>query len=182
MNERHALIIGGTGMLADVSLWLTEMGYRVSVIGQTIEKHRQLRRKAKDPQLLNSLAIDYSQLSVVETHINKAMDENGPISLVVSWTPDYRSLELVGRLVSERIADWKLFHVKGSSRYLEDDPIEIAANCQYRSIYLGFIIEGSQSRWLNHQEIACGVIHNIKKDNDVGIVGTLSPYEKRPGY
>lgn len=30
---KHALVIGGSGMLAKVSLWLAENGYTVSVIG-----------------------------------------------------------------------------------------------------------------------------------------------------
>ncbi len=30
----HALVIGGTGMLADVSLWLVREGYYVSVIAR----------------------------------------------------------------------------------------------------------------------------------------------------
>ncbi len=30
----HALVIGGTGMLADTTLWLVKNGYDVSVIGR----------------------------------------------------------------------------------------------------------------------------------------------------
>src|SRR5690606_12782307 len=39
MNQNHALVIGGTGMLRGVCLWLTEQGYVTSVIGRSGEKH-----------------------------------------------------------------------------------------------------------------------------------------------
>lgn len=31
---KHALVVGGTGMLADVSIWLVNQGYQVSIIAR----------------------------------------------------------------------------------------------------------------------------------------------------
>ena len=33
---KHVLVVGGSGMLADVSLWLNNQGYHVSVIARNL--------------------------------------------------------------------------------------------------------------------------------------------------
>ena len=38
----HALVIGGTGMLADTSCWLVNDGYHVSVIGRSVHRMEDL--------------------------------------------------------------------------------------------------------------------------------------------
>ena len=45
----HALVIGGTGMLADTSLWLVNNGYHVSVIGRSAHRMEDLRNRTKIP-------------------------------------------------------------------------------------------------------------------------------------
>jgi hypothetical protein len=180
MNQKHALVIGGTGMLANVCLWLADGGFNVSVIGRSIEKHRQLVKRANEPRLINSLMVDYNNPSLLEKEVRKAIEKNGLISLVVSWIPFLPSLEMVNRVVSEQNSSWKLYQVKGSRRYFKDDILHVPSNCEHRSIYLGFILEGNQSRWLTNNEIAEGVIKSITEDNIESIIGMLHPYAKRP--
>lgn len=180
MKEKHALVIGGTGMLADVSLWLADTGYQVSVIGKTKEKHLNLLKKARNPQNINSVVVDYTNYALLEDQVRTAIEEMGPISLVVSWTPIRQSLETVNRIVAEQKDQWTLYQIKGSRRYFEKESFLVPVNCEHRSIYLGFIIEGNHSRWLTNQEISEGIIMNIKEDHIESIVGTLHPYEKRP--
>lgn len=180
MTERHALIIGGTGMLLDVSLWLTEMDYQISVIGRSEQKHNRLIKSATHPNLINSLKVDYNNHLLLEEQIRKSIQQNGPISLVVSWTPSIQSLEIVNQLVSEHIDDWDLHQVKGSRRNFSDDFLSIPTNCTHSSIYLGFIMEGNQSRWLTNKEIATGVIQHIQAGKSESIIGRIHPYEKRP--
>lgn len=180
LSEKHALVIGGTGMLLEVSLWLMEMGYQTSVIGKSKEKHDRLIKKATHPNLMNSLKVDYHNHSLLEEQIRKSIQKNGPISLVVSWTPSTQALEIVNKLVSEHIDDWNLYQVKGSRRYFNDATLNVPSNCTHSSIYLGFIIEGEQSRWLTNNEISAGVIQHIQSGNSESIIGRIHPYEKRP--
>lgn len=182
MTERHALIIGGTGMLRDVSLWLTEIGYKISVIGRSKHKHDGLIECAVHPQLINRIMVDYNNHLLLEEQVRKSIQHNGPISLVVSWTPSQQSLEIVTELVSEYIDDWNLYQVKGSRRYFIDEPLNVPPNCRHSSVYLGFIMEEKQSRWLTNDEIAAGVIKHIQEGKSESIVGRIYPYEKRPGY
>lgn len=182
VNPRHALVIGGTGMLADVSLWLANTGYIVSVIGRTKEKHLHLLEKATNPTFINCLVVDYSNYALLEEQVSGAIKKYGPISLVVSWTPLLKSLEIINTLASKQKNPWALYQVMGSSRYFENNSLVVPDNCKHRSIYLGFIIEGDQSRWLSNSEISQGVIRNIEEDSFESIIGTLHPYERRPSY
>ncbi|UOQ94717.1 short-chain dehydrogenase [Halobacillus shinanisalinarum] len=167
-------------MLAGVSLWLTEIDYKVSVIGRSKQKHCHLVEKAADPYLFHNLIVDYHNHSLLEEQVRKSIRQNGAISLVVSWTPSLQSLEIVNRIVSEQNNDWKLYQVKGSRRYFNDDNLHVPSNCTHSSIYLGFIIEGNQSRWLTNDEIVEGVIKSVQEDNSESIIGRLYPYERRP--
>ncbi|SDL94195.1 hypothetical protein [Sediminibacillus halophilus] len=180
MNEKHALVVGGTGMLAKVTLWLADNHANVSVIGRTQKKHRQLLERASDPARLHNIAVDYHDLGALETKLKRAMDEHGPISVVVCWSPFYPAVERIGRVISERTDNWQLYHVKGSRRYFDDEPLRVPASCLYRSIYLGFVSNGNRSRWLTHDEIAAGIIEGVKNDEDRAVVGTIHPYENRP--
>lgn len=169
-------------MLKDVSLWLSEQGYITSIIGRSREKHLALKKKALRPELIRPIMVDYHKHSLLEDSIKRAIEQFGPISLVVSWTPNYKTLKLVDQLISQSSNRWTLFQVKGSRRYFNDEPLKLSPKCDHRSIYLGFILEGDSSRWLTNEEISKGVIHSIEKDCKESIIGTLHPYEKRPKY
>ena len=93
MNQNHALVIGGTGMLRGVCLWLTKQGYVTSVIGRSGEKHQALKDKASRPDLIHSILVDYNNHPLLEEMINHAIYELCPISLVVSWTPNIKSID-----------------------------------------------------------------------------------------
>ncbi|MDE0581701.1 hypothetical protein ON064_01390 [Planococcus sp. A6] len=54
---QHALVIGGTGMLAKATLWLSRNGYKVSVIGRSEQKMQQLLDQ--NPNQLTPVIIDY---------------------------------------------------------------------------------------------------------------------------
>lgn len=180
MKDKHALVIGGTGMLADVTLWLADTGYQVSVIGRTKEKHLNLVKKATNPQNINHIVIDYTNDPLLEDQVKKAIETIGPISKVVSWTPMRQSLETVNTIVGKQKDQWTLYQIKGSRRYFEKESLLVPVNCEHRSIYLGFIIEDNRSRWLTNQEISEGIIMNIQEDHNESIVGILHPYESRP--
>lgn len=180
VKEKHALVIGGTGMLTDVSLWLADSGYQVSVIGRTKEKHLDLFKKASNPQNINHLVVDYTNYALLEKQVRKAIEHLGPVSLVVSWTPIRKSLKTVNEIVSKQKDQWTLYQIQGSRRYFEKESLLVPVNCEHRSIYLGFIIEDNHSRWLTNQEISEGIIMNMKEDRIESIVGTLHPYAKRP--
>lgn len=45
---KQASVVGGTGMLSDVALWLIQEGYHVFVIGRNTQKMDILMNKVKE--------------------------------------------------------------------------------------------------------------------------------------
>lgn len=78
--------------------------------------------------------------------------------------------------------EWSLYHVLGSNENLKEIKREIIEinNCDYHQVQLGFIIENNRSRWLTNEEISNGVINCIEVKSERFIVGTLTPWDKRP--
>lgn len=178
MNS-HGLVVGGTGMLADVSVWLGQHADMVSVIGRQENRHNKLNARMKN---VNSLIFDYKDGNELRNQMMKAIEQYGPITLVVSWIHSYASdaLTIIDEEVSKAAPHWRLFHIQGSSNSRELNRIPIGANCLYRSIILGYLIEGGQARWLTHKEICEGVIESIKQDSEKAVVGIVEPWDKRP--
>lgn len=177
LNPRHALIIGGTGMLAGVSSFLATEEFSVSVVGRTSSK---LNRLLKDnpPNTIFPIQADYNADEIF-TKVKDAINTRGPFSLIISWTPNYEALERICEL-NERANTFRLIHVKGSRRYFEDKEIRIPLICQYEKVFLGFVMEARNSRWLTHQEIANGVIQQFLAPIEEQIVGQIHPYNERP--
>ncbi|HDR4311815.1 TPA: short-chain dehydrogenase, partial [Bacillus anthracis] len=46
----HALVIGGTGMLKRVSIWLCEKRFHVSIIGRDEVKLENVKRESTTPE------------------------------------------------------------------------------------------------------------------------------------
>lgn len=181
---RHALVIGGTGMLSKVSLWLVNEGYNVSVIGRSPERINQLISASEDTARITPLLVDYRcEIELIE-QLKVAIKKNGPFDLVVAWihSAGKNALDVISHELSYDNLTWRLLHVLGSSANLEEvkNKVTIPNNCLYKQVQLGFIIENDNSRWLTNEEISAGVIEAISNDKSVTIVGTLVPWEKRP--
>ena len=179
MNEKsnHALVIGGTGMLADVSRFIAKEGSSVSVIGRSATKFKKLKADSP-PDSIFPIQVDYYSEALV-TEVKEAIAERGPFDLIVSWTPNYSGLEQICKINDQPIS-FRLVHVKGSRRYFDDEEILIPDNCKYEKVFLGFVVEGESSRWLTNDEISNGVIQQITSAKDERVVGQLIPYSARP--
>lgn len=177
---KHVLIIGGTGMLAGLSAELADMGIKVSVIGRNEEKHENVKRMSLYPENIISLIIDHSYHLTLKEQLMKTMEENGPIDTVIAWVESYVTLEYIVNYVSINAESFRLFHIRGSRRYFEDQQLTVPFNCLSRKVYLGFVLSEQGSRWLTNEEISNGVLNAVQQDLVSSIVGTIEPYEKRP--
>lgn len=174
----HALVIGGTGMLKNVTTWLHNQGYKTSVIGRTKEKLAAFHGENYTP-----IQVDYHDTESLVREIEDTISRNGPIELVVSWIHSTapNALPSICKSVEQTSQkSWELYHVLGS-RYFYDRPsFTPPLSCHYHSIFLGFQMEHGESRWLTHDEISNGVIRAIKEKKQENVVGTVTPWEKRP--
>lgn len=151
---KHALVVGGSGMLAKTSLWLADNGYLTSVVGRNEKK------------------------------LNKLVKRNSSITPIsVDYYNEDQILGMIGSEIENASTnEWELYHVLGSSKNLDeiDKSIDISAKCLYHQVQLGFILYGNRSRWLTHDEISNGVITCIQNKLKKFVVGTLEPWDKRP--
>ena len=180
---KHALVIGGTGMLSKVSLWLAANGYHVSVIGRNQEKMQRLLSTDACASNMTPVLVDYTNNKELSKQLRQIQKLNGNIDLVVAWV--HATGENVIPCLTNCISDseqWKLFHVNGSSAKLDNiiKNMSVPENVEYHQIQLGFILENGNSRWLLHDEISNGVIQAITEGEIKTIIGTIEPWEKRP--
>lgn len=178
----HALVIGGTGMLKKVSVWLCNQGFYVSVIGRDRDRLEGVKHACNAPGNVTCISLDYHDSDILKQSIKGAIKQNGPITLVIAWihTTAKKALQVICEEVELHSKSYGLFHILGSSAsQLERQKIG-SSSCDYHRILLGFILQGEHSRWLTHEEIAEGVIAGIQSKQSDCIIGTLEPWELRP--
>lgn len=178
---KHALVIGGTGMLSKASVWLSENGYQVSVIGRNPKKMQQLLEQ--NTLQLTPVLVDYTNTEELAEQIRSIQQQNGPIELVVAWVhstgPQVIPCVLEMLPANQLVA---FFHVCGSSSNLKDIKAITALpkHVFYHQIQLGFKRENGFSRWLTHEEISQGVIEAVLSGKSESVIGTLEPCDKCP--
>lgn len=181
---KHVLVVGGSGMLADVSLWLNNQGYHVSVIARNPHRLKKLIDKVPHKNKITAISVDYNNDEWLRKEIISTVIKNGKIDTVIAWIHSYaeNALEIICKEVSNGRNEWNLFHVLGSRSNLIEiqKNVPISENCSYHQVQLGFILEDSYSRWLTDQEISEGVIESISKNKKLHIVGNIEPWDKRP--
>ncbi|MBS4196606.1 short-chain dehydrogenase [Lederbergia citri] len=180
---KHALVVGGTGMLADVSLFLSD-GYNVSVVARNEARMDELIKRVNRSAAITPALVNYRDEDSFRAQIQQLIKKNGPFDIVVVWI--HSGAEHVLPIIAEENKlyeqPWRLFHILGSSTNLQEviNQVNVPNSCLYRQVQLGFIIEYNRSRWLTHQEISAGVIKAITQDRPVHMIGTVEPWDKRP--
>jgi len=150
----HALVVGGTGMLAGAARGLTERGHIVTCIA---------RRPAELGHRITVEPADYRDPIRLRDVLARATKARGPLELAVCWihtdAPD------ATQIVADALAPGaRLVQVFGTRVWpLEPVPIHIA----YRRVLLGSL----DGRWLTHDEISKGVLAAIGRDRPVAVVG-----------
>ncbi|ARI77864.1 short-chain dehydrogenase [Halobacillus mangrovi] len=183
---KHALIIGGTGMLSNCCVQLAKQGYHLSILARNEEKMDSLKKKIDPISKMTKLLVDYTAEDKLRTAIRKAIQTHGPVSLVVSWIHSTapEAPQVVIDEVSASGEPFRFFHILGSS----SDPVaykealSLPSQGHYRTVLLGFFKEKEGSRWLTHGEISNGVGDAIEKDEPFYTVGEVEPWEERPGF
>lgn len=179
----HTLIIGGTGMLKKTTEYLSENYETVSVI---CRNRNRIDNRLKN---INPLVLDYTNYETLSKNISEAIEKFGKIELVVSWI--HSTAPFAPKLIAEKINShgepFRFFDILGSayadpSKNNEDRKNIFSEynNLLHREIILGFVVESGSSRWLTNDEISSGVIEAIKNDIPEKIIGTVSPWGKRP--
>jgi NAD(P)-dependent dehydrogenase (short-subunit alcohol dehydrogenase family) len=179
----HDLVIGGSGMLADLVEAMVRSGRRVSVVARGAARLQALAERHPD---IHPLPLDYYDDAALDAGLAAATRRHGSFSRCVAWMHDDskdRALK-IARQVSgvycevlgsasadpaspERLAEWQAL-------------FQPLAAPKLRLVVLGFVAENGRSRWLSNDEISAGVGRALESEDPVTIVGTVTPWSARP--
>ncbi len=193
-KQRHALVVGGTGMLRGVVLHLAAAGWVVSVIARNADALAELAQAAAAPGRVEPLPLDYSDDAALSAGVSGAIERHGPLALVVAWVrPNApNALGIIARLADGAAGEaagerCRFFRILGSAaadpareRRGRGAAFRALEGLAYREIVLGFRIEGESSRWNTKDEIAEGVIRAIEEDLPESVIGVVRPWEMNP--
>lgn len=173
MKRMRALVVGGTGMLRKVSLWLAKRHDRVCVVARSRERLAALHASAPRGNI-ETVATDWHDASAFRA----ALADAGPFDLAVVWI--HSSAPAAPFAAAAAMAPGaRYFQVFGtvsaSNRSVREawiERLETWPDLRYRRVQLGRAESGS---WLSHDEIAAGVIAAVTADAPVQEVGTVDP-------
>jgi len=185
---QHTLVIGGTGMLAGATRELAGRSEILTAVARTTRSLRALVDSvAATDCVLHEVALDWSDREAFLSGLADRIERTGPPSLVLAWLHRDDLGPEIARAVGAEGTACAFFQVRGSAAAnpaapassLSDDP-RIPANVNHHEVILGFRLEGSGSRWLTHEEISGGVLEAIAEARPRRIIGTVTPWERRP--
>lgn len=172
----HALVVGGSGMLAGLCRALCERAERVSVLARNEKRLGAIGG-------IDPVVCDYNN--------GRALSETlaglEPPDLVIAW--------IHGRAPSARRAlaecvrgDGRFIQVLGSAHGDPAHPERLADMARaadglpidYQAVVLGFVVDNGASRWLRNDEIADGVLRAMENSAALSIVGTVEPWSAKP--
>jgi len=178
MNRlRHALVVGGSGMLAGLCRSLCAHAGRVSVMARNTR-----RILAIGPQI-EAIACDYNDGPALA----EMLAPLEPPDLVIAWI--HGRAPAARRALAECVAaEGRLVQVLGSAHGDPSHPERLAEMAKaadglpidYAAVVLGFAVDAGRSRWLTNDEISNGVFAAIESGAAHSIVGTVEPWSSRP--
>lgn len=179
------LIVGGTGMLAGVTIALSQSGRGVSVVSRGRVQIPGISSARNPPRLLT---LDYGHHEQLATTMQAEVLANGPYQRTISWVHGSQE-DAVTKIVAASTTD-VFVHVMGSSALDPSNPGRILRwqeffraqfpRIDYRVCVLGFKHIAGGTRWLQHIEICEGVLRVLESPDPVQIIGTVEPWSARP--
>lgn len=179
----HALVVGGTGMLAGAVRSLVQRGWRVSVLAR-----RASAFAMREPGVVG-LDCNYNDTDALVATLNRARDGEGSIDLAVGWFHTLGPAPMLATRTGCLGTPGRFFHVLGSAMDDPEHPERLeraaraadgAAFCLYRQVILGFEPSRDGARWLTNEEISAGVLKAIDDDAAVSTIGVTRPWSARP--
>jgi hypothetical protein len=166
---KTALIIGGTGMLAEASAFLSER----SVQSILIARHASSFAEKRTLKRTFPVDLDYRDTDVFINTLT-AQPQWNTVDVVLLWMHDNgkSSTERLLELLQEK--ECLVIHVLGSGSgdpRLRPDILAKHRNGSYRycTVVLGAMEIPNGRRWLNDSEISNGVITALEKECDVTV-------------
>jgi NAD(P)-dependent dehydrogenase (short-subunit alcohol dehydrogenase family) len=189
VTSTHALVIGGSGMLAGVVHELAARGWDVTLVARGRERLERVAERAPDPSRVHPVALDYRDGDALLAAVRGAQEARGHVGAVVAWIHGTApgAHELVAREVGRHPPRCRYLELLGSA---SRDPAAIAPErlAEFAAlpcldpcrVLLGFRLDGGSARWLTDSEICHGTIAALDSGQSLHVVGTLEPWSARP--
>ncbi len=137
----HAVVVGGTGMLAPAARELAARGHTLTSVA---------RRHADLGPGVTSMELDYGDTETLREALARATASRGPIELAVGWIHT-DAPEAPGAIAEALAPGARFVQVFGTRVWpLERVPVHVVR----RQVLLGSV----DGRWLTHEEISAGVL------------------------
>ncbi|MFJ5770953.1 hypothetical protein [Psychrobacillus sp. NPDC093180] len=172
---KHICIIGGTGMLAEVSKWYADNNYIVSVIARNEEKMNRVKESCSNTENIKAIYLDYRDTTELYKALRKNVQVYGPLIEAVVWlhSDGLHALSTVFELIEEKSKVWQVIGSQANAEKLRKQ-YQPQKDIEYNFIQLGFVSENDRQRWLTNVEIAHGVIHSVQVGQHYNLVGKIS--------
>ena len=164
----HALVVGGTGILAPAAAALAARGWTVSVLA---------RGAAGD----GAVAVDATDPAALAAALDAAIARRGPLGLALVYAPfapaDAQAAiaaRVPGTLVHVLVSAWA---APGADRAARDRWAPDGAGATLR-VTLGW----TAGRWHTPAEVSRGVLRALDGDEAEAVVGRLRPWSGRPAH
>jgi NADPH:quinone reductase-like Zn-dependent oxidoreductase len=173
----RVLLVGGSGMLADLARTLCDHAGRVLVVARNEKRIRAIS------DAIEPIACDYND----GVALSEALSQIDPPDLVVAWIHG-RAPNARRALAECVLAEGRFVQVLGSAhgdpahpeRLSEMENICEGLPIDHQRVVLGFVTQNGTSRWLTNREICDGVLAAIESERPVSIVGTVEPWSAKP--
>lgn len=189
MTRQSAWVIGATGMLRKASVAIARESSAFTAVART---RASLDALARDIGKLDGsrqfyIDLDWDDQDNFLAALSRHVSQHGPPSLVVAWLHNPSLGPRIANALPELDSGCEFFQVLGSAgrgpaseAAALQSRIERRPGLAYRQVVLGFVREGSASRWLTNDEISGGALDAISAKLPSYVIGTVTPWNERP--
>jgi hypothetical protein len=185
----HVLVVGGTGILEKVSLFLASHDNVVTVMARSQEDFERLQAQAQGLSgKINPIVVDYQEEDALADRIKESIQAFGPVTLAVNWVQEQvlKMVDVIASILNATSPVCRYFQILPGqelaavkSRKYFESTFRNLERVLYRIIVLGFKREKGHTRKLSNEEISEGVIKALRDDAKNVMIGTVDPWEDK---
>jgi hypothetical protein len=185
----HVLVVGGTGILEKVSLFLASHDNVVTVMARSQEDFERLQAQAQGLSgKINPIVVDYQEEESLANRITESIQAYGPVTLAVNWVQEQvlKMVDVIASILNATSPVCRYFQIlpgqelaSVKSRKYFESTFRNLERVLYRIIVLGFKREKGHTMKLSNEEISDGVIKALRDDAKNVMIGTVDPWENK---